>query len=242
MSPHEILRIRGLSKTFTDHLRGGRRRTILDAVDLELEHGELVALVGPSGSGKSSLLRCIYRTYLPSSGEILLDVGDRSVDLAAADEVTVLEVRRRELALMMQFLRPPPRVASLRLVTEAAVAAGTAHDRADELARALLDQLAIPRELWASYPAVMSGGERQRVNLAAVLARRSRLLLLDEPTSALDRSTRRRSIAAIAEYQAAGGTVLAVVHGEETLERLATSVLELHRGRTRRARSRGDRG
>jgi alpha-D-ribose 1-methylphosphonate 5-triphosphate synthase subunit PhnL len=96
-----------------------------------------------------------------------------------------------------------------------------------------MDSLGLPPDLQETYPATMSGGERQRVNLARALVSRPRLLLLDEPTSALDPETRALAVAAIQELKDEGTTMVGIFHDAETLQALADRVLALEDGRVR---------
>ncbi|MBA2451334.1 MAG: ATP-binding cassette domain-containing protein, partial [Chloroflexi bacterium] len=179
-----LLSIRGLTKRFTLHILGGKVVVAFRDVDLDVPVGGFIGLAGTSGSGKSSLLKCIYRTYLASEGAARY-VGDdgETVDLARADDRAVLRLRRREIGYVAQFLRASPRVPALDVIAGPRADGGVGLEQARAEARELLDRLRLPRELWDSYPILFSGGEQQRVNVARALITRPRLLLLDEPTS-----------------------------------------------------------
>src|SRR5262249_37948596 len=133
---------------------------------------------GPSGSGKSSLLRCIFGSYLPTDGSVVLTAAGASVDLTAISERQLLAVRAELMALASQFLQVIPRVSAVDLVA----AQGLARKQAAEL----LLSLGLEHDLLELPPASFSGGERQMVNLAMALARPRPLLLLDEVTASLD--------------------------------------------------------
>lgn len=231
--PH--LRVESLSKLFTLHMLGGRHMKALSGVSFEVYPGEFLGVVGRSGSGKSSLLRCTYRRYLPTTGSIFYASGDGEVDLAAATDRAVLRLREKELAYVSQFLQAIPRTPARDVVAEPLARRGVAPEESKERAAAVMESLGLPPELQDAYPATMSGGEQQRVNLARALVARPRLLLLDEPTSALDPETRALAIEAIKSLKDAGTTMIGIFHDAETLDALADRVLVLEDGRVRSA-------
>src|SRR3712207_2161480 len=101
----EILAVEGLAKTFTLHVLGGRRVVALRDATFAVPEGAFLGVVGPSGGGKSSLLKCLYRTYLPSAGTIRYRAADgAAVDLASIPDDDVLRLRRREIGYVSQFL------------------------------------------------------------------------------------------------------------------------------------------
>ncbi|MEV0821526.1 ATP-binding cassette domain-containing protein [Nonomuraea rubra] len=226
-----VLRIRDLVKSFTLHTIDGRTVGALRGVDLDVAAGEHVALAGSSGAGKSSLLRCVYRTYVPTAGRILLRTSSGEVvDLAGLPDAQVADLRGRELGYVSQFLRAEPRRAVLDVVARAGAARGLDPDAATDAAAAALRRLGIDERLWAMHTTVLSGGQKQRVNLAAGTISPPRLLLLDEPVSALDPVNREAVLAMIADLTGAGVAVLSVFHDLDAIERLATRVVVLEDG------------
>jgi len=230
---HPLLIVESLSKVFTLHMLDGRRLSALESVGFAVGRGEFLGVVGRSGSGKSSLLRCLYRSYLPTSGRILYAAEEGEVDLASAGDREVLRLRRGELGYVSQFLRAVPRVTARGVVAEPLVLRGAEPGEALEMAAAMLDALGIPPKLQEALPATMSGGEQQRVNLARALVVRPRLLLLDEPTSALDPETRALAVEAIKDLKGEGTTMIGIFHDADTLGSLADRVLALEGGRVR---------
>lgn len=217
------LSVLGLVKTFVPHLLDARPRPVLAGVDLQVPAGSCVVLTGPSGSGKSSLLRCVFRTYKPDSGRVLLTVGEQVTDLASASDRDVLAARLSTIGMATQFLYVVPRLSAVELVT----AAGLPADRAAES----LTELGLSRDLLNAPPATFSGGERQIVNIAMALARPRPLLLLDEVTASLDHERRARVLAALAAAKQVGTTMLAVFHDVPTTPGLVDSVVRLTDGR-----------
>lgn len=226
-----VLSVRGLHKRFVLHGIGGREVVALHGVDLDVCSGEHVAVVGPSGAGKSSLLKCVYRTYRPSAGEVRLGTAEGVVDLAALPDHEMADLREREIGYVSQFLRPEPRRGAREIVARAGMCRGLELDDARELAAAILTRLVVDRELWETHPALLSGGEQQRVNLAAATLSPPGLLLLDEPVAALDPATRRVAIDLIAELTRRDVAVLSVLHEPDVVERLADRCLLLRGGR-----------
>src|SRR6476619_7404331 len=161
-----MLRTEALAKSFTLHLQGGVRIPVLSGVELELRRGECVVLSGPSGVGKSTLMRSLYGNYRADTGHIFVRHRGEMVDLATADARTVLAVRHETLGYVSQFLRVVPRVAAVDVVAEVLIGRGVLQEDARNIATSLLLRLNIPRRLHSLPPATFSGGEQQRVNLA----------------------------------------------------------------------------
>lgn len=203
----------GVDKIFTLHLQGGVRTAVLIGHDFHASAGECVALVGPSGAGKTTLLRALYGTYRVDAGAVRVRHGGAMVTLSGADPRLVLDVRARTLGYVSQFLHVVPRVAALDIV------AGSPAHRAR--AQALLSRLGIPERLHGVPPAVFSGGERQRVNLARGFMSQHPVLLLDEPTASLDAARRDVVIAMIKEAKAAGTAVVGIFHDRTVVSAVA---------------------
>ena len=221
------LRTEALSKSFTLHLRGGLRIPVLAGVSLEVRPGECVVLAGPSGVGKSTLLRCLYGNYRAESGRILIRHRDGDVDIASADPRTVLGVRHETLGYVSQFLRVVPRVAALDIVAEVPIGRGVAPDAARGQAAALLRRLNIPRRLHDLPPATFSGGEQQRVNLARGFIGGHPVLLLDEPTASLDAENSAVVVSLVREAKARGTAIVAICHDPEVRAAIADRLFPL---------------
>lgn len=192
--------------------------SVLPGVSLAVEAGECVALTGPSGAGKSTLLRCLYGNYLPQSGKILVRHGEKTLDLVGAEPRLILEVRRRTLGYVSQFLRVIPRIATLDLVSEPLRALGVERDEAQSRAETLLRRLRIPETLWPLPPATFSGGEQQRVNIARTLIVDYPILLVDEPTASLDADNRQTVLDLLAEARDRGAAVIGIFHDPKARE------------------------
>ncbi|HET7793350.1 MAG TPA: phosphonate C-P lyase system protein PhnL [Rhizobacter sp.] len=229
-----MLQVHALSKHFTLHLRGGLQLPVLQEVSLHVEPGECVALLGPSGRGKSTLMKCLYGSYGADSGAIWLNAQAGRIDIASATPQQMLALRRRDIAYVSQFLRAVPRVPAIDIVAERwlqarpELDADEAQEEARDQARALLRRLHLPESLWTLPPATFSGGEQQRVNIARGFIEPSRLLLLDEPTASLDAANRRVVVELIHEKRAAGTAVVGIFHDEEVRDAVASRCVTLH--------------
>jgi alpha-D-ribose 1-methylphosphonate 5-triphosphate synthase subunit PhnL len=221
------IELRGVSKDFTLHGQGGLRLPVLERADLTVGAGECVALVGPSGSGKSTLMRMIYGNYRCPTGTIRLRHAGGFVDLARASPQSVLELRRRTLGYVSQFLRVVPRVPTLEIVAEPLRAMGVERAEAAARSAAMLARLGVPERLWSLPPATFSGGEQQRVNVARGLAAGYPILLLDEPTASLDAANRDAVLALIGEARGRGAAIVGIFHDAAVREAVATRSFDM---------------
>ena len=222
-----VLAARGLTKGFTLHVQGGVHLPVLEDFDLTVCRGECVALHAPSGAGKSTVLRLIYGNYRCDGGAIAVRHDGEWLDVATASPRTMLEVRRRTIGYVSQFLRVIPRVPALDVVTEPLRVLGVDGDVATARGKTLLARLGIPPRAWSISPATFSGGEQQRVNLARCLVAEYPILLLDEPTAALDAGSRRIVVELILEARARGAAILGTFHDGGVRDAVATRVVEL---------------
>ena len=224
-----------VAKSFIMHLRGGLVLPVISNVSFSVAAGECVVLGGPSGIGKSSILKMLYGNYAVDQGQILVSHGGRIVDIASADPRTVLEVRRGTLGYVSQFLRTVPRVSTLDVVAEPLVARGVSVDDARERASELLSRLNLPRDLWQLPPSTFSGGEQQRVNIARGFITDHAVLLLDEPTASLDATNRAVVVSMIRAKKEAGVALLGIFHDEEVREAVADRILDVMQFSPRKA-------
>ena len=196
------LETRGLRRSHPG--AGDERREVLRGVDLRLEPGENVALIGRSGCGKTTLLRALLLLDSPGpedAGEILLD--GESVRRGGA---RVLRAFRRAVQYVPQDAAATlhPRRSVLAQVATPLRTLGVVRDREEATSRArrVLESLEIHREIWENRPHEISGGQAQRVSIARALALSPRYLLLDEPVSGLDPALRRQTLDLLAAIEA----------------------------------------
>lgn len=226
-----LLETTQLSKTFTLHGRGGLALPVFSGIDFSVFAGECLALTGHSGSGKSSLLRCLYGNYGASAGEVRVRHDGGWVRLSHAEPREVLEVRRRTLGYVSQFLRVIPRVSTLDIVAEPLRRLGVAADDARAEAALWLARLNLQERLWHLPPATFSGGEQQRVNIAHGLIAGQPVLLLDEPTASLDADNRAVVVDLIRAARARGAAVIGIFHDDEVREAVASRCFDVEQHR-----------
>jgi len=226
--PSIAIRLRDVTREYraADPADGAAPVRAVDRVSLDLAAGERVAIVGPSCSGKSTLLHLMAGIDVPSAGEIWV----AGASLAQLDDDALTCHRRDHIGLVFQAFHLLPTLTARENVALPALLAG--ERERDVLARAerLLDEVGLaPRR--AAMPHTLSGGEQQRVALARALLRQPAVLLADEPTGNLDSSASRAVLAAIMELSARhGATVVMVTHSAEAAA-LAERTVELRDGR-----------
>jgi polar amino acid transport system ATP-binding protein len=219
------LEIRGITKSFSPGRDPAVRRTVLDNLSLDVEFPHVLALLGPSGGGKSTLLRVIAGLERPDSGTVLIN-GEKVPDREPA-----LRDYRRTLGVVFQAFNLFPHMTVLRnvmlpLVEVHGIDRSTAHDRSMEV----MERLGIADQA-AKLPAQLSGGQRQRVAIARALAAKPRFLLFDEPTSALDPEMTAEVLSLIADLRESNTPMLLVTHEMGFARKIADRVAFLTAGR-----------
>ena len=208
MSKAAILSVRGLTRTY-DTAQGGL--TVLKGVDLDVFPGELVGLIGPSGSGKSSLLHAAGLLERPTSGQVFID-GE---DVGALDERARTRIRLNRVGFVYQFHHLLPEFDARDNVALPMRIAGYSEAVARQRAEETLTALGLGERL-THQPAQLSGGEQQRVAIGRALANGPRLLLADEPTGNLDPTTSQSVFESLRELtKTTGVAALIATHNME---------------------------
>jgi lipoprotein-releasing system ATP-binding protein len=176
-----LVQVRGLHKSFK-HM--GNVLEVLKGIDLEIQSGELLSIVGASGAGKSTLLHCIGTLDLPTSGQITLD----GVELTTLSGPKLAKVRNQSIGFVFQFHHLLPEFDALENVMMPGLIRGDARKPMEQRARELLAEVGLSHRI-THRPGEMSGGEQQRVAIARALTLEPKLLLADEPTGNLDTAT-----------------------------------------------------
>ena len=221
------LELNGVAKSFTMHLQGGVKLSVVSNVTFSVRAGECVVLAGPSGAGKSSVLKMIFGSYRCDRGHIMVRHGTRHSDVVTATPRHILGLRQHTIGYVSQFLRAIPRVPALDVVAEPLVANGATRDAARKRSAAMLQRLNLPGALWGLPPATFSGGEQQRVNIARGFLPDLPILLLDEPTASLDAANCAVVTSLIAEKKRRGTAIVAIAHDEAVRNTIADTVIDV---------------
>lgn len=221
-----VISVDKVGKEFTTHSRN-QTRQVFSAATFSVGKRECVVLDGPSGIGKSSLLRAIYGNYLVTSGSISITTDDRSISVTDAEPDEIIELRRSSISYVSQFLRALPRIAAIDVVCEPLIALGVGRDAARDKAADMLQRLNLPESLWGLSPLTFSGGEQQRVNIARGFVADLPVFLLDEPTASLDKNNRQVVIDLIREAVGRGACAIGVFHDQDVRETVASRIVNM---------------
>jgi putative ABC transport system ATP-binding protein len=222
-----IIETRGLSKVYAGAGGNNAVHALCD-FDLDVERGEMVALIGPSGSGKSTLLAILGCLEIPSSGTYAL-AGQPVGGLSGAE---LAAIRNQRIGFVFQQYNLLPKATVQRNVELPMLYAGVARAERRRRAGELLERVGLLDKA-TTLPGALSGGQRQRVAIARALANRPALLLADEPTGALDSKTGQEVLALFGELHGEGNTVVLVTH-DPSIAALAERRVELSDGRLHR--------
>lgn len=225
----QLLEVKEVSKSFTIHHLNKNMKAV-ENINFSLNKGEFIGIVGKSGSGKSTILKSIYRTYLPEEGSILYSSEKFGmVDLAQMSEREVLYLRKHEIGYVSQFLNVMPRTTARELVEQAVVEMGKTQEEAGRAAEEALTHFELDPELWDSYPNTFSGGQKLRLNIARAIVKKPRLLLLDEPTASLDDASKLKVREVIERLKNDGTTLIGIFHDLEFMDGLCDKVYNLQK-------------
>ena len=216
-----MIEVKNIKKKFGENV-------VLDGIDLKINKGDVIAIIGPSGTGKSTLLRCIDRLEKPEEGQLTID--DLQVDLPSANKNELINIRKRT-AMVFQNWNLFSKKTALENVMEGLVVVKK-KDKAEakKIAEEQLKNVGLLD--WANhYPRHLSGGQQQRVAIARALAMEPQLLLLDEPTSALDPELVGEVLDTIRKAANEGYTMLLVSHEMSFVKNVATKVIFMEKGK-----------
>ncbi|WP_288435827.1 ATP-binding cassette domain-containing protein [uncultured Pseudomonas sp.] len=222
------LTVEGLHKRYGDH-------EVLKGVSLKAKTGDVVSLIGASGSGKSTFLRCINFLEQPNAVTMTLDgetvrMADDRGAVRVADAAQLQNLRTR-LAMVFQHFNLWSHLSVLDNITLAPrKVLGVSKAEAEDRARKYLDKVGLPARVAEQYPAFLSGGQQQRVAIARALAMEPEIMLFDEPTSALDPELVGEVLKVIRALAEEGRTMLMVTHEMAFAREVSSQVLFLHQG------------
>lgn len=229
MSNPPILDIKNIHKRFDD-------LEVLHGISLSAEKGDVISLIGSSGSGKSTFLRCINLLEMPEQGEIAIDGSaikfseNKSGARIATDEKQVQDLRSR-IAMVFQQFNLWSHLTILQNVIEAPLRVqGLSRSEATDIGMAFLEKVGIADKA-DTYPNFLSGGQQQRVAIARALAMRPEAILFDEPTSALDPELVSEVLTVMTKLADEGTTMIVVTHEMDFARDVSNKALFLHQGK-----------
>ncbi len=204
---------------------------VIDDVSLKVSEGSVTALVGPSGGGKSTLLRCINLLEIPTSGTIRL--GDAATEFSPGKKPgwdAIQKIRRQTGMVFQNFQLFPHRTALENVMEGLVTVLKWPRDKAESRARELLTKVGMAHKVDA-WPATLSGGQQQRVAIARALALSPRVLLCDEPTSALDPELATEVVEVLSKLASEGTTMVIATHDLRLASRVADHAVFLEAGK-----------
>ncbi|EEJ50791.1 amino acid ABC transporter ATP-binding protein [Oribacterium sinus] len=222
MAKEVLIEIEHLSKSFP----GGTE--VLKDISLEIHKGDIVAIIGPSGTGKSTLLRCLNYLTVPSEGKIR--IGECTVDAKSHTKEEVYALRRKSSMVFQQFNLFKNKTALENVMEALTKVQKMPKAEAEEISKHLLEQVGMGDRM-DFYPSKLSGGQQQRVGIARALAVNPEVILFDEPTSALDPEWVKEVLATIQEVAKEGRTMLIVTHEISFARQVANRILFMEEGK-----------
>lgn len=213
--------ISGLRKQFGDSV-------VLDGIDLTIQLGERIVIIGPSGTGKSTLLRCLNFLDAPDAG--LIRIGDLAVDAARASKAEILALRRRTAFVFQNYALFANKTAAENIMEALIIVQKQPREAARARALEILAETGLADKADA-YPASLSGGQQQRVGIGRAMALGAELMLFDEPTSALDPEWVGEVLALMRKVAEERQTMLIVTHEMQFAREIADRVVFMEGGR-----------
>ncbi|MFS4438360.1 amino acid ABC transporter ATP-binding protein [Paracoccaceae bacterium GXU_MW_L88] len=210
-----------LTKRFGDNV-------VLNGIDIEIEKGERVVVIGPSGTGKSTLLRCF--NYLDRPEEGIITVGDVSVNAEKASKADILALRRRTAFVFQNYALFDNKTARENIAESLIVVWKWGRDKALARAGEILAEIGLAEKADA-YPASLSGGQKQRVGIGRAMALDAELMLFDEPTSALDPEWVGEVLGLMRRVAEQKQTMLIVTHEMRFAREIADRIIFMDGGR-----------
>ncbi|MEM5502679.1 amino acid ABC transporter ATP-binding protein [Ahrensia kielensis] len=216
-----MISIRGLTKRFD-------KTTVLNAIDLDIADGERVVVIGPSGTGKSTLLRCINFLDRPQSGQIQID--NLQVDAKKATKSDILALQRSTAFVFQNYALFANKTAKENIMEALVTVQKMPEAAAEERAMSVLAETGLTDKA-DSYPSALSGGQQQRVGIGRAMALQSSLMLFDEPTSALDPEWVGEVLDLMRRVAERKQTMLIVTHEMQFAKEIADRVVFMDEGR-----------
>lgn len=214
-----------LKNIFKIYVNGDTTTYASNDVSLHIDEGEFVAIVGQSGSGKSTIMNIIGCLDVPTSGTYLLD----GIDVSTMDDNELAEIRNKTLGFIFQQYNLIPKLTVLENVELPLLYAGLKKDDRREKALQAIEKVGIIDKI-KNYPSQLSGGQQQRVSIARALAGNPSVILADEPTGALDSRTGREVLMFLQRLNEEGNTIVLITH-DNSIAKAAKRIIRLHDGK-----------
>ena len=216
-----MLDIRNVRKSFDGH-------TVLDGIDLDVNKGDVTAILGPSGSGKTTFLRCLNFLERADSGTLVFD--GESFDLHSAKKAEIAKVRKKTAFVFQNYNLFLNKNVLQNVTLGLTAGAGMKKDEAEARAVKALEKVGMAEKL-KNYPNQISGGQQQRVAIARALAMEPEIIYFDEPTSALDPELIGEVLAVMRQLAEDGMTMLVVTHEMDFARNVSNQVLFMDGGK-----------
>ncbi len=216
-----MLDIRNVRKSFDGH-------TVLDGIDLDVNKGDVTAILGPSGSGKTTFLRCLNFLERADSGTLVFD--GESFDLHGAKKAEIAKVRKKTAFVFQNYNLFLNKNVLQNVTLGLTAGAGMKKDEAEARAVKALEKVGMAEKL-KSYPSQLSGGQQQRVAIARALAMDPEIIYFDEPTSALDPELIGEVLAVMRQLAEDGMTMLVVTHEMDFARNVSSQVMFMDGGK-----------
>lgn len=215
-----MIRVQNLGKKFADNI-------VLNGIDFEVEHGEIVVIIGPSGTGKSTLLRCLNYLETPSSG--VIEIAGVTVDSATATAKQITNLRKKSSFVFQNYSLFANKTALQNVAESLITVWKEPKPVALKHAETILQQVGLSEKIH-QYPSQLSGGQQQRVGIARAMAAKGEVILFDEPTSSLDPEWVDEVLAVMKQLAAQKQTMIIVTHEMQFAREVANRVIFMEGG------------
>ena len=217
----QLVKVEHLYKEFDENTK------VLEDINLTINKNEVIAILGPSGTGKSTLLRCLNYLTVPTKGKIT--IGDVTVDAQNHTKKDVIELRKHSSMVFQGYNLFKNKTALENVMEALTVVQKKSKAEAEKIALELLDKVGMS-ERKDFYPSKLSGGQQQRVAIARAVVNEPAILLADEPTGNLDPTNSWEIMKLLEEANERGTTVLVVTHNQEIVNEMKKRVITMKKG------------